>query len=155
VLGEARILAEGTIEDSGGSHGEADIVATAVVAHIAWGWDRLGLHQLAGDPQRWKAHLVRESYRRWLDQLCRVRGRWAVPVSESLSRARLLALADAANFPPLERALFDHIYVFGFSVAETAAAFALERSELIRRLRILWAQIRTEYASVFEEPGPG
>lgn len=47
-----------------------------------------------------------------------------------------------ATFAPKERILLDYIFIYGFSVAETAFVFGLDHAELVRRLRLMWAAVR-------------
>lgn len=150
VLDCVRLITEMVIEASGGNEAEADELAQEMLAYVDFGWISLGLRVLVRDAEAWEAHLVREVYRRWLARLQRLRGRWAAPVAESLARMRFFCLIDAAEVAPDDRALLDHIYVHGFSVEQTAKIFGLERSELVRRLRDVWAAIR-QHATVFAE----
>jgi len=150
VLDHVQELSALVIDAGGGTRAEADVVATEVILYLLHGWTSLGLECLVADERAWTAHLQREIYRRWLANLSRVRGRWAVPVSESLARARLRALAEVADLPPLERDLFDHVNVFGFSLSETAQAFGLDRAEVARRLRLLWTLFHSRYADLFD-----
>lgn len=142
VLDGVRLLTEIVIDASGGSRAEADELTVEMQAYVDFGWVSLGLKVLARDARAWEAHLVREIYRRWLARLQQVLGRWAAPVGESLARMRFFGLVDAAEVSAEDRILLDHIYVYGFSVEQTAMVFGLERAELTERLRGIWKAIR-------------
>jgi hypothetical protein len=145
LLARVRTIAEALIVARGGTAAEADVVAEEIVAYVDFNWSALGLRVLATYyPGRWERHITREVYRRWLAHLARSRGRWAAPASQSLARARILALADSADLPAEDRRIFDFIYVHGFSVAETAIVFDLETSQLVQRLRRAWVAVRRD-----------
>jgi len=142
VFDRVRHITKMVVKASGGTPAEAEELAVEMVAYVDFEWSSLGLRVLVRDAQAWEAHLMREIYRRWLAHVKRVRGHWAAPAGESRARKRFFRLIDAAEVSSEDRSLLDHIYVYGFSVEQTATMFGLERSEVTRRLRGVWAAIR-------------
>ena len=104
-LRSARRLAEAVIITSGGNGREADRIADELVAYVDFNWISLRLNVLARDPRVWEAHLTREVYRRWLANLQRGRGRWAVPVGESQAESAKGKISWSRADP---RRLIDH-----------------------------------------------
>jgi len=153
LLADVRAAVDAFVVAGGGTSAEADGIATEVVAYVAYGWNSLGLRAIAGFPQMWTAHLKREAYRRWLAHLVQVRGGGNVPVCESQARARLLAASEAASMTRSDREPFERVYVWGFSVAETAVSYGLDHGEVIRRLRRIWAGTHASITQTGSETG--